>query len=172
MDAEWENSNDFFFTNLFEFDSKKTRIIARSALIASEKKCVKSLEPNIKGYNIRSGNQEENQPFDNNHNYTKSALILIPYSIDFLSKQSICNHTKQVLYPGEIAHSFRTISKTKTTVMKTGYSSPANFDNSCTAKLYEHIAQVLQILGLNIDNQGADEPASLKKSIAQYNWLE
>ncbi len=40
------------------------------------------------------------------------------------------------------------------------------------AKSPEHIVWVLWILSSNIDNEGADEPASLKEAIARHDWSE
>ena len=51
-------------------------------------------------------------------------------------------------------------------------SSSANFVSSCTAKSHEHMVRVLRMLNSNIDNEGADEPASLKETMARHDWPE
>lgn len=51
-------------------------------------------------------------------------------------------------------------------------NSSANFISTYTAKSHKHMVYVLCILNSNIDNEGADEPTSLKKAIAQYDRPE
>lgn len=51
-------------------------------------------------------------------------------------------------------------------------SSSANFVSSSTAKSHEHMVQVLRMLSSNMDNGGANEPASLKETMARNDWPE
>lgn len=49
-------------------------------------------------------------------------------------------------------------------------SSSTNFVSSGTAKSHEYMVQVLRMLSSNMDNGGADEPASPKETMARHGW--
>ena len=81
-DTEWENSDDSFFADPLEFDNEEAETNTRSASIAPGRKSVELLESGTGRNDVRSGDQGETQPLDNNHNDTESALTLVPDSID------------------------------------------------------------------------------------------
>lgn len=103
--AEWENLDDFLFDDLLEFDNEKAETNTILALIALGRKSIELLESGIERNDIRSRDQEETQPLDDNFSDIKSALILVPDPINSLPRQSISNRIEQVLYPSQIIYS-------------------------------------------------------------------
>ena len=118
-DEEWEYLDDSFFADPLEFEDEEAETNARLALIALGEKSIKSLESGTRGNDVRSTDQEEAQPLDDTHNDTESALTLVSDFIDSSPRRSTRNHTKQVLYPDQIAYDFGPISKAKTKVPET-----------------------------------------------------
>lgn len=138
-----------------------------SAPIFPRKKNGKSLQSVTGGNNVRSGEQKENLFFIDNNSDTKSALTLVSDYIDSLPRQSTHNYTKQTLYPGQIAYNSGLLPKVSTKAPEAGQSnSSANFVSSRRAKSHKHIVQVLCILNAHINNEEADEPASLNEAMA------
>lgn len=83
------------------------------APIGPKRKSVKFLELDTRGKNNRSGDQKRVQFLDNTFSDTKSALILVFDSSNFLSRQLIWNHIKQVFCFDHIAYSSELILKPK-----------------------------------------------------------
>ena len=138
--TEWENIDDFSFANPLEFDENETENNTQSIPISSGRKNGKSLQSGKEGNDVRFVDQEENPPFNNNINDTKSVLTLVPDHIDSLPRQSTRNCTKQVLYPGQIAYGFGPLPKVDTKAPEVGQlSSSANFVTSCTAKSHKYM---------------------------------
>lgn len=70
-----------------------------------------------------------------------------------------------------MAYGFGFLPKVSIKTLEVGQSNNfTNFVSSHMAKIYKHIVQVLCMLNFNIDNKGIDEPASLKKAMAQHDW--
>lgn len=65
-----------------ELDNLEAKINTRLALIPFGRKTVELLKSGIRKNNIKSKDQKEIQPLENNHNNTKSGLILISDLID------------------------------------------------------------------------------------------
>lgn len=107
--------------------------------ITPRRKSVKSLKSDIGGNDIRSGDHEDVQPLNNNYRNTKSAFTSVPNSIDSPPRQLTYNHTKQVLYSGQIAYSSGLIFKIKKMVPETSHCSSANFVSLYIAKSHKHI---------------------------------
>lgn len=163
--------NNFLFADLLEFGEKqlKNKINTLSAQISPRKKNSKLPQLDTEENNIRSRRKKKNLLFNDNNSNTKSALILVPDYIYSLLKWSTRNYTKQILYPGQIVYDSGPLPKVSTKAPEASQlNSFANFISLSTAKFYKHIVQVLCILNFNIDNKGADEPASFKEAIARH----
>lgn len=109
------------------------------ASITLRRKSVEYLELVTGGNDIRSKDKKKPQLLENYYSNSKLALKLVPDPNDSLLKELIRNHTKQVLYSGQIAYNSKPISKTKKTAPEISQSSLANFVSSRTAKSNKHM---------------------------------
>lgn len=108
-----------------------------------------------------------------NDNNIESALTLIPDYIEFLPRRSTRNCIEQLLYPNQIAYSSGLLPKASIKAPEAGlYNSFTNFVSSHTVKSHEYIVWIFCMLSSNIDNEGIDKPASLKRAMAWYDWPE
>ncbi len=97
----------------------------------------------------------------------------MPDYIESPPRQSKRNRTEQVLYPGQIVYGSGPLPKVNAKATEVGQSSSsANFVSLHTAKSHEHMVRVLRILSSNVDNEGADEPASVKEAMVRHDWPE
>ena len=118
-DTEWENSDDFLFADLLEFDNEEAETNTRSAPIAPRRKSVELIESGIGGNDVRSEDQGETQPLHDNHSDTESGFTSVPDPIDSRPRQLTRNHIERVLYPGQIAYGSGPLSGNKTKAPET-----------------------------------------------------
>lgn len=85
-DAEYENLNDSLFADLFELNRKDTKSFPILASITPVRKNIESLKLGIREKDVRPGDQEYTQPFDNNYSDTKSDLTSV---LDLIKSPSI-----------------------------------------------------------------------------------
>ncbi len=110
---------------------------------------------------------------DSNDSDTEPALTSVPDNIESPPRRSKRNRTEQVLYSGQIVYGSRSLPKVNAKAPEVGQSSSsANFMNSSTAKSHKYRVRVLRMFSFNVDNEGADEPASLKEAMARHDWPE
>ena len=124
---------------------------------------------------------EEETPAENAENDSDSALSSLPDHMNFSNdepgpstRRSQRNSTPRILYPGQVANRSGPLPQAADSQAKfTGsQQKSANFVSSHTAKSHEYMVRVLQTLSANVDNEGSDEPATLKEAISRRDWPE
>ncbi len=97
----------------------------------------------------------------------------MPDHIQSPPRRSKRNRTKRVLYPWQIVYGPGPLPKVNSKAHEVGQSSSsANFMSSHTAEFHVSIVPVLRMLSSNVDNEGVDEPASLKEAMSRHDWPE
>ena len=162
--------DDFLFINLLKFHKETAETNTLTALI-SRRKDVVSPQSGIGGNDITV--EKDNSATNDDDSNNESALTSIPDYIESSPKRLTCNHTERVLYPGQIAYSSGSLPEISTKAPESGQSSSsANFLSLYMAKSHKHIVRVLRMFSSNMDNEGADEPTSLKEPMAWHDWPE
>ncbi len=96
-------------------------------------------------------------------------------------RRSDRGRVSRVLYPGSITYGANLISSrsvnspTKPTQdpnITDEPSSLAQFASTCVPQSHINIVQTLGKLEVNIDNEGDDEPNTLKQAIRRTDWLK
>ncbi len=110
---------------------------------------------------------------DVNDSDIESALTSVFDHIESSPRRSKSNCTKEFLYPGQMVYRSGSLPKVNAKALEVGKSSSsANFVSSRTAKSHENMVLVLCMVSCNIENEGANEPASLKKAMTRHDWPE
>ncbi len=154
------------FADLLEFDEEQPENNATSTPIFGRK----DVDSQKSG---KGGDDVGSTADDGNESDTESGLTSMPHYIEPPPRRSTRNRTEHVLYPGQIVYGSGSLPKINPKALEVGRSSSsANFVSSRTAKSHEDMVRVLGMFSSNVDNEGADEPASLKEAMARHDWPE
>ncbi len=110
---------------------------------------------------------------EDNEDDNDSALSSVPDSIDSPPRQSTQVPVPRKLFSGQIAYGSSPLPEADSQD-KEGLSGrdqkSANYVSTRAAKSYPYMVRVLCMLSSNVDNEGPDEPASLKEAMARHDW--
>ena len=130
-----------------------------------EKKDIDSIKSSTGGNNIEFEASKENSVANGNNSDSKSVLTSVPNYIESPLRQSTRTCTKNILYPRQMVYGSGSLSKISAKKPERNQSSSSkSFVSLYKAKSYKDIARILQMLSSNIDNEGVDEPTSLKEA--------
>ncbi len=161
-DAEWENSNDSLFADPLEFDEEQPENNAISTPISGRK----DVDSPQSG---KGGDDVGTMVNDGNDSEVESAITSVLDHIESPPRRSKRNRTKEVLYPGQMVYGSGSLPKVNAKAPEVGKSgSSADFVSLCTAKSHEHMVLVLCMVSCNVENEGVDKPASLKKDMTRH----